>query len=256
MRTLIVGALAATMAGCSSRMPPRANLVSDVNGVTCPATAAARPLELVPASYKTPSAIVKIHAGTAAKRKRPSSARLPPSPASPKPPPRPHTTPPPIPVRRKPESPIHIPEAAPSRAPRPSRSNNRSRPRRQSPNESRRRRPLQLRPANPIPGGPGHGAPGDQVGRRSQRKNHCDRRPAGCIHEQGLDRDGGRGGGALPMSEDQAKPVDRLIDGEVPAAVLTLVSAEAAGSFPDIAEYQILRIPLSPRSIDTRQDKP
>ena len=60
----------------------------------------------------------------------------------------------------------------------------------------------------------------------------------------------------IQLSEDQAKPVDRLIDGEVPAAVLTLVSAEAAGSFPDIAGYRIFRIPLSLRSIDTRQDKP
>ena len=64
------------------------------------------------------------------------------------------------------------------------------------------------------------------------------------------------GAARVQLSEDQAKPVDRLIGGEVPAAVLTLVSAEAADSFPDIAGYRIFRIPLSLRAINTRQDKP
>ena len=54
------------------------------------------------------------------------------------------------------------------------------------------------------------------------------------------------------LNEGQSKPVDRLIEGEVPAAILTLVSAEAASSFPDIAGYRIFRIPLALRSIDTR----
>jgi hypothetical protein len=39
-----------------------------------------------------------------------------------------------------------------------------------------------------------------------------------------------------------------LIDGEVPAAVLTLVSPEAAEAFPDIAGFRIFRIPLSPKA--------
>jgi MFS transporter, DHA1 family, multidrug resistance protein len=34
---------------------------------------------------------------------------------------------------------------------------------------------------------------------------------------------------------------------EVPAAILTLVSPEAAEWFPDIPGYRIFRIPLSPR---------
>ena len=41
----------------------------------------------------------------------------------------------------------------------------------------------------------------------------------------------------------------RLIAGEVPAAILTLVSPEAAEWFPDIAGYRIFRIPLSPGSL-------
>jgi hypothetical protein len=44
----------------------------------------------------------------------------------------------------------------------------------------------------------------------------------------------------------QTKAVDRLISGEVPAAVLTLVSPEAAEGFPDIKGFKVFRVPLSP----------
>jgi hypothetical protein len=49
------------------------------------------------------------------------------------------------------------------------------------------------------------------------------------------------------LSQGQAKAVDRLISGEVPAAVLTLVSPEVAEMFPEIAGFNIFRVPLSPR---------
>jgi len=137
MRTLIIGALAVTMAGCSNRMPPRENLVSDAERVSCSQTAGVQPAEAEPAARKNRSAIVKAHAATAAKRKKPSPARHPHRPVHRRDLRRPHIPPPPSPVRRTRQSRIHIPEAAPSRAPRPSQSNNSSRPRRQSPNESR-----------------------------------------------------------------------------------------------------------------------
>ena len=54
------------------------------------------------------------------------------------------------------------------------------------------------------------------------------------------------------LSEGQAKAVDRLISGEVPAAVLTLVSSEAAEWFPDVAGFKIFRVPLSPPSLKER----
>jgi len=60
------------------------------------------------------------------------------------------------------------------------------------------------------------------------------------------------GAAEVQLSESQAKPVDRLIGGEVPAAVLTLVSAEAAEWFPEIKGFKIFRIPLSPRSLKAR----
>jgi hypothetical protein len=56
------------------------------------------------------------------------------------------------------------------------------------------------------------------------------------------------GAAEIQLSDSQTKAVDRLISGEVPAAVLTLVSPEAAEWFPDIAGFKIFRIPVSSRS--------
>jgi hypothetical protein len=56
------------------------------------------------------------------------------------------------------------------------------------------------------------------------------------------------GAAEVRLSAGHTKAIDRLIGGEVPAAVLTLVSSEAAGWFPDVAGFRIFRIPLSPRS--------
>jgi hypothetical protein len=64
------------------------------------------------------------------------------------------------------------------------------------------------------------------------------------------------GAAEVQLSEDQAKAIDRLISGEVPAAVLTLVSPEAAERFPEIAGFRTFRIPLSPRSLKPRPDAP
>jgi hypothetical protein len=60
----------------------------------------------------------------------------------------------------------------------------------------------------------------------------------------------------VQLSEGQTKAINRLISGEVPAAVLALVSAEAAEGFPEVAGFKIFRIPLSPRSLKARRDTP
>jgi TRAP-type uncharacterized transport system substrate-binding protein len=60
----------------------------------------------------------------------------------------------------------------------------------------------------------------------------------------------------VQLNEGHTKAIDRLISGEVPAAVLTLVSPEAAEWFPEIAAFKVFRIPLSPRSINERRDTP
>jgi len=54
------------------------------------------------------------------------------------------------------------------------------------------------------------------------------------------------GAAQIQVSEGQTKAIDRVIVGEVPAAVLTLVSREAAQAFPEIAGFKIFRIPLTP----------
>jgi TPR repeat protein len=53
------------------------------------------------------------------------------------------------------------------------------------------------------------------------------------------------GAQGVQLSESQTRPIDRLIGGEVPAAVLTLVSREAADGFPDVTGFNIFRIPLT-----------
>jgi TRAP-type uncharacterized transport system substrate-binding protein len=56
----------------------------------------------------------------------------------------------------------------------------------------------------------------------------------------------------IQLSEGQMTAINRLVNGEVPAAVLALVSADAAEGFPEIAGFKIFHIPLSPRSLKAR----
>ena len=60
------------------------------------------------------------------------------------------------------------------------------------------------------------------------------------------------GAAEVRLNGEHMKAIDRLISGEVPAAVLTLVSPEAAEWFPDIPGYRIFRIPLSSDSLKAR----
>jgi hypothetical protein len=56
------------------------------------------------------------------------------------------------------------------------------------------------------------------------------------------------GAAEVQFSEGQAGAIDRLISGEVPAAVLTLASPEAAEWFPDIAGFRVFRVPLAAKA--------
>ena len=60
------------------------------------------------------------------------------------------------------------------------------------------------------------------------------------------------GASEVQLSNSQTKAIDRVISEEVPAAVLTVVSPEAAEGFPEIAGFKIFRIPLSPDSLTAR----
>ena len=47
----------------------------------------------------------------------------------------------------------------------------------------------------------------------------------------------------VQLSEGQATAINRLINGEVPAAVLALIAAGAADGYPEIVGFKIFRIP-------------
>jgi hypothetical protein len=56
------------------------------------------------------------------------------------------------------------------------------------------------------------------------------------------------GATGVQLSKVQTDAINLLINGEERAAVLTLMSPEAAKGFPDIAGFSIFRIPLAPAS--------
>jgi hypothetical protein len=56
----------------------------------------------------------------------------------------------------------------------------------------------------------------------------------------------------VQVSDEQTAAITRLTNGEVPAAVVALVSPDAAEMFPEIAGFRIFRVPLSPSSVKAR----
>jgi hypothetical protein len=52
----------------------------------------------------------------------------------------------------------------------------------------------------------------------------------------------------VQVSEEPMTAINRLTGGEVPAAVVALVSPDAADTFPEIAGLKLFRVPLSPKS--------
>jgi hypothetical protein len=75
MRTLLIGALAATLVGCSCPLPRQASMegCTDANGFACfDRKAASEPIEPKPASFNANSATIKVK-HTTAKTDKPSS---------------------------------------------------------------------------------------------------------------------------------------------------------------------------------------
>jgi hypothetical protein len=60
------------------------------------------------------------------------------------------------------------------------------------------------------------------------------------------------GANEAQLSDGETKATDRVMSGDVPAAILALVSSEAADGFPEIAGYKIFRIPISPPPLKAR----
>ena len=57
---------------------------------------------------------------------------------------------------------------------------------------------------------------------------------------------------SVDVSAGHTAAIDRLSNGDVTAAVLALVSADAADGFPEIAGFKIFRVPLWPPALRTR----
>jgi hypothetical protein len=60
------------------------------------------------------------------------------------------------------------------------------------------------------------------------------------------------GAPTVQLRDGNATAIDRLVGGEAPAAVLTLVSPEAADWFPEIKGFRTFRVPLSSGSAKAR----
>jgi hypothetical protein len=60
------------------------------------------------------------------------------------------------------------------------------------------------------------------------------------------------GATAVQLSEGTTTAINRLTNGEVPAAVVALVSPDATETFPDIKGFKIFHVPLSPRAARAR----
>ena len=56
----------------------------------------------------------------------------------------------------------------------------------------------------------------------------------------------------VQLSEGQGTAMNRLSNGEVPAAVVALVTPEAADKFPEFMGYRIFQVPLSPYALKAR----
>jgi hypothetical protein len=57
------------------------------------------------------------------------------------------------------------------------------------------------------------------------------------------------------LSFGETNAIDRLIAGDVPAALVSLVSQDAAEAFPDVSGFKVLRVPLSPRAMKAGLEK-
>jgi hypothetical protein len=311
MRALLIGALAATLVGCSCPLRQQAGVESctDANGLAClDRTAASQPIEPKPVSFKTNSAPLEIKPAIAAKTEKPSSAHARD---------RAH-----LDVKMAKSTMIAAKVEPPaSRIPLPPRSlDTRLQPASNAAADSNATR------ANIADSHPAGGAVANSNTRTIQeqvaaatavaelmtvatlvpapepkannkdRSNHSETVLRGDVEttapaqpnkmdllvyllmarpeiksvsdltskiiaiDDGFSASNGNvriaiaaaGAPEVQLSNSQTKAIDRVVSGEVPAAVLTVVSPEAAEGFPDIAGFKIFRIPLSPRSLKAR----
>jgi hypothetical protein len=286
MRTLLIGALAATLVGCSCLLPQQASIegCTDANGLACfDRRAASQQIEPKPTSFKTESATTEIKSTMAGKTQKPSSARA-------------HDR---AHLAMKTARSTAAAESDTTRAgiadshPRGGAVANSNTRTVQEQVAATTAVAEQVTVATPVP------APG-QKANNADRSGHTETvlrgdaektaaaSPTNTDHlialliarpeiksvsdltskivaiddrhsaskDRVLTAIAAAGATEAQLSEGQTKAINRLISGEVPAAVLALVSAEAAEGFPEVAGFKIFRIPLSPRSLKARRDTP
>ena len=286
MRTLLIGALATTLVGCSCLLPPQPSIegCTDANGFACfDRMAASQPIELKPASFKIESVTAEIRSTIAAKTQKPSSARARD---------RAH-------LAMKTTKSTAAADSDKMRAgiadshPRGGAVANSTTRTIQEQVAATTAVAEQMTAATPVP------AP-EQKANNTDRSGHAETMlrgdaektaaasPSNTDHLVALliarpeiksvsdltskivaidDRHSASndrvqaaiaaaGATEVQLSEGRTKAINRLISREVPAAVLALVSAEAAEGFPEVAGFKIFRIPLSPRSLKARRDTP
>ena len=274
MRTLLIGALAATLVGCSCLLPPQASIegCTDANGFACfDRMAVSQPIELKPASFKTESATTEIKSTIAAKTQKPSSAHARD---------RAH-------LAMKTAKSTAAADSDTTRAgiadshPRGGAAANSNTRTIQEQVAATTAVAEQVTAATPVPApeqkanNTDRSRPAETVLRGDAEKtgapapNNTDHLVALLIarpeiksvsdltsrivaiddrHSASNDRVrtaiAAAGATEVQLSAGQTKAINRLISGEVPAAVLALVSAEAAEGFPEVAGFKIFRIPL------------
>jgi hypothetical protein len=315
MRTLLIGALAATLVGCSCLLPPQASMeaCTDANWFACfDRTAAIQPIEPKPASFNTNSATIEIKSTIAAKTEKPSSAHArdrahlavktakpsliaakvqPPASRTP-------LSPRPLKTRLQPASNAAA-DSGTTRAnitdPHPTGGAvaNSNTGTIQEQVAATTAGAEQVTAATPVQAPEQKTNNQDRSNRaetvlRGDAEKSAAASPNNTDHLVALimarpeiksvsdltskiiaidDRHSASvanvrtaivaaGAAEVQLSDGQTKAIDRLISREVPAAVLALVSPEAAEGFPEIAGFKIFRIPLSPRSINERQNTP
>jgi hypothetical protein len=273
MRTLLIGALAATLVGCSCPLAPQASIerCTDANGFACfDRMAASQPIELKPASFKTESATTEFKSTIAAKTQKPSSARARD---------RAHLA---MKTTKSTAANSDTTRAgiadSPPRGGAAANSNTRTIQEQVAASTAVAEQATATKPV-PAPeqkanntDRSGHAETvlrGDAEKTAAASPNNTDRLVALLIARPEIksvsdltskivaidDRysasnDSVRtaiaaaGATEVQLSEGQTKAINRLISGEVPAAVLALVSAEAAEGFPEVAGFKIFRIPL------------
>jgi hypothetical protein len=286
LRTLLIGALAATLVGCSRQPPPQAATGSctDANGVACFERTAGPPIKL--ASFRINSAAPYSESASAWKTEKASSAhahrgaarlasraakstriaaktgppasRIPPPPGSSKTSLQPAGSAAAVDSNTTPANAAATVLAerltATATTPPDMIGNNRDRPSRAE--ASARGSAEKTAPASAIDtdllvavlmARPDIASVSDLTGKMIAIDNRYSA-SNGSVRTAIV----AAGAPEVQLSEGQTTAINRLVNGEVPAAVLALVSAAAAEGFPEIAGFKIFHVPLSPRSLKAR----